>query len=201
MLGGKDEDVQRATPIVSQFSRKVEHIGPLGSGHGVKSINNLLNSAHLLAITEGLLALKETAGIPAADAVRCINVSSGRSLQSMVRIPEEVLSGKYHYGFDINLMKKDSGLARNILEDYMGDGGAGGGADPSEPKLLNSRTGSALLTATENVDMAAAYYSDKPKPPGADVTDYTYLSRYLEEQLGREEGKFLRDEPTACATS
>lgn len=41
------------------------------------------------------------------DALKVINTSSGRSLQSMVRTPEEILSRRFGYKFSYELMEKD----------------------------------------------------------------------------------------------
>ena len=49
-------------------------------------------------------------------ALDAINSSSGRSLQTEVRIPTEVLSGNYGYGFSLGLMRKDVGQATAFLE-------------------------------------------------------------------------------------
>ena len=71
-MGGKEEDIALARPFVEQFARKIETVGPLGSGMAVKSINNCLNSAHLLTITEGLIALKKL-GIEYISCWNCNN--------------------------------------------------------------------------------------------------------------------------------
>ena len=65
MLGGADDDVAAVLPLVaSTFSKKAVHVGPIGSGHAVKAINNALNTAHVLLGAEGLLALRKF-GVPA----------------------------------------------------------------------------------------------------------------------------------------
>ena len=53
MVGGAPSDVQEALPIIQCWSKKVVHCGPVGAGDATKSINNVLNSAHLLLATEG----------------------------------------------------------------------------------------------------------------------------------------------------
>ena len=45
-----------------------------------------------------------------------INHSSGRSLQTEVRLPTEVLTGQYKYGFDLQLMLKDVRQAKEFLK-------------------------------------------------------------------------------------
>ena len=113
MLGGEEEDVDLVLPFVSQFAKNTTHVGPLGSAHAVKAMNNIMNTAHLALASEGLLALQR-AGVPPEKALACINKSSGRSLQTEVRVPEEVLSRRFGYGFKLQLMRKDVKIAKSI---------------------------------------------------------------------------------------
>lgn len=114
MLGGDEEAVNKVLPLIQAFSDKIWHCGPIGSGMAVKTVNNVLNSAHLAAAAEGLLALR-AAGVDPERALAVINASSGRSLQTQVRIPEEVLSRRFGYGFKLGLMRKDCDQAGKVL--------------------------------------------------------------------------------------
>merc|ERR1712159_310112 len=113
---GKDSDMRLALPWLDSFSKKVEHIGPCGAGHATKAINNALNATHLLAASEGLLALRKF-GIAPDKALAAINLSSGRSLQTEVRLPEKVLTGSFDYGFKLGLMLKDLKIAAGLMNE------------------------------------------------------------------------------------
>lgn len=179
MLGGAEADVETAIQYAKSFAKKANFIGPLGSGHAVKSINNILNTANLMAITEGLLALKKI-GVDPEKALASINCSSGRSLQSMERIPEEVLTGRFNYGFDFNLMRKDVRIAGALLEKESGA--------LFETGVLRSVVsnmeiiGDAVLAERRGTGVAGPEGGpDLSKPLGL---DYTYLSAYMEKQAG-----------------
>ena len=81
----------------------------------VKAINNAMNVSHLLLASEGLLALQRF-GVAPATALEVINASSGRSLQTEVRLPERVLTGSFDYGFKLGLMAKDVGIANAVMD-------------------------------------------------------------------------------------
>mmetsp|Transcript_37645 Transcript_37645/g.118644 ORF Transcript_37645/g.118644 Transcript_37645/m.118644 type:complete len:93 (-) Transcript_37645:628-906(-) len=81
------------------------HVGPCGSGHAVKSVNNAMNATHLIIAAEGLCTLQKF-GVCPADALSVINASSGRSLQTEVRMPMSVLPRTFDYGFKLGLMEK-----------------------------------------------------------------------------------------------
>ena len=109
MVGGDAKRV--AQSIISCFAKKkIVHCGPIGSGHAVKAENNCLNAAHLIVGGEALIALAKW-GVQPEIALNAINASSGRSLQTEVRLPEEVLSRKFDYGFKLGLVLKDVRVA------------------------------------------------------------------------------------------
>ena len=72
----------------------------------------------LMLASDALLGLKKH-GIDPSTALQAINGSSGRSLQTQERIPKDVLTGKYNYGFKLNLMSKDVLNAADILKDGL----------------------------------------------------------------------------------
>jgi len=117
MMGANSEEAAaRCIPVCEAFAKKVVRTGPVGSAHAVKSINNVMNCAHLLLASEGLLALQKL-GVCPEVALAAINGSSGRSLQTEVRLPKEVLSREFNYGFNLSLMAKDVTIASDLLRE------------------------------------------------------------------------------------
>eukprot|EP00933_Yihiella_yeosuensis_P034357 TRINITY_DN27852_c0_g1_i1.p1 TRINITY_DN27852_c0_g1~~TRINITY_DN27852_c0_g1_i1.p1 ORF type:complete len:324 (+),score=82.92 TRINITY_DN27852_c0_g1_i1:74-1045(+) len=117
MLGADDEEAaKKALPAIESFAKKIVRCGPTGSGHAVKAVNNAMNAAHLLLGAEGLLALQRM-GVAPEVALEAINGSSGRSLQTMERLPQEVLTGRFSYGFKLPLMAKDCRIAGGVVKD------------------------------------------------------------------------------------
>ena len=114
MVGGDPADVAEASAVINAWSRKLVHCGPVGAGDATKSINNVLNAAHLCLATEGMLALKQY-GVAPETALEAINGGSGMSLQTQ-RLPDNVISRKFSYGFALGLMKKDCTIAGNLIE-------------------------------------------------------------------------------------
>lgn len=113
MVGGNRECFDSVHDVLKQFS-KPRYVGKIGNGHAIKAINNMLNVSQLCLATAGLRSLNNI-GIDYKDAVDVINNSSGRSLMTQERIPNDVLTERYKYGFSLGLMKKDLGLAMDIM--------------------------------------------------------------------------------------
>jgi 3-hydroxyisobutyrate dehydrogenase len=121
MVGGDTASFNRARPVLSAFGRRIEHLGPVGTGHAMKAVNNALLAVNLIAVGEGLAALVK-AGVAAATAVGVLNASSGRSFVSETLVPERVLSGRWPQTFRLALLDKDVGIARSFLKENGVDG-------------------------------------------------------------------------------
>lgn len=113
MVGGGDADVARARPLLDDLGRSTVHVGPVGAGHALKALNNLLSATHLLVSAEAL-AVGQAFGLDAATMLEAINGSSGRSGSTEVKLPRFVLPGSYDSGFRLALMLKDMRIATDL---------------------------------------------------------------------------------------
>jgi 3-hydroxyisobutyrate dehydrogenase len=118
MVGADADTFRRASPILSAFGSRIEHMGPVGTGHAMKAVNNALLAVNILAVGEGLAALVK-AGVLAKTAVEVLNASSGRSFVSESLVPERVLTGTWPRTFRLALLEKDVRIARSLLEEVM----------------------------------------------------------------------------------
>ena len=130
MVGGSQAALARVMPVVKLFCNgdAVHHMGPYGAGHAVKAVNNMLLGANIVTATEGLTLLNKF-GVPSEAALAAINSSSGRSLVTEERIPNHVLSGRFDFGFRLDLMMKDLRNAIGLM-DATDVGGHGAKAAP-----------------------------------------------------------------------
>ena len=92
------------------------HVGPVGTGHALKALNNALLAINIQASGEALAALVKL-GVPGQRAVEVINASSGRSNVTENLIPERVLSRTWPRTFRLALLDKDVGIALKVLQD------------------------------------------------------------------------------------
>jgi 3-hydroxyisobutyrate dehydrogenase len=114
MVGGDQATFDRAQPYLSAFGKRIEHLGPVGSGHAMKAVNNALLAINILAVGEGLAALVRS-GVRPRTALEVLNQSSGRSFVSETLIPERVLTGLWPRTFRLALLDKDVAIARDLL--------------------------------------------------------------------------------------
>jgi 3-hydroxyisobutyrate dehydrogenase len=115
MAGGSEEALARITPILESFSTRVYHMGPSGSGHVAKLLNNFLNGVSLAATAEVMVAAKR-ADLDLAQFLDVVNHSSGVNFATQNRFPR-IIEGDYlEGGLTSNLMAKDLRLYLEYLQ-------------------------------------------------------------------------------------
>ena len=107
MAGGPPQLLERARPVLSTFATRIFWAGEIGSGHAVKAINNTLSAVSLVATARALKAARE----PEEEALAYFNGHRGRSQNSEVKFPRDILPRSFAAGFTIGLMRKDVGIA------------------------------------------------------------------------------------------
>jgi 3-hydroxyisobutyrate dehydrogenase-like beta-hydroxyacid dehydrogenase len=113
MVGGDTESVARVTPLLRVLGRQMFHLGPVGSGHAMKSINNLITSITFLATAEGLV-MGKAYGLDPAVMNDVLNESTGMSWISRMHIPQRVLTRRFDDPFKFDLMVKDINIALRL---------------------------------------------------------------------------------------
>ncbi|OZC59765.1 hypothetical protein CH267_06620 [Rhodococcus sp. 06-621-2] len=112
MVGGNDAAVTTSNQLLRILGTP-RHAGPVGAGHALKAINNLLSATHLLATAEGV-AIGERFGLDPALMVELVNTSSGRSGSTDNKYPNFILPGSFDSGFGLRLMLKDMKIATSL---------------------------------------------------------------------------------------
>ena len=114
MVGADPEVFARVEGLLGEITGDVVHCGPLGTGHAMKLVNNLLNSCNRFAALE-TIRLGVAAGIAQDVVVDVINKGSGRNYTTENTYPQ-LLSGDTWkpQGFTLDLMFKDVRLANEL---------------------------------------------------------------------------------------
>jgi 3-hydroxyisobutyrate dehydrogenase len=116
MVGGAPDDVGRVRPLLDILGRAVHHVGPLGSGHTMKCINNIVTALTFVATSEGL-ALGARVGLDPAAMNAVLNESTGGSWISEHHIAQRILSRTFDDPFRLELMRKDVGIAVGVARE------------------------------------------------------------------------------------
>ncbi len=78
VVGGANDDVHRATPILESWSPRRFHVGPAGSGQRMKLVVNLVLGLNRAVLAEGL-NLAQSAGIDPAAALEVLKATPAYS--------------------------------------------------------------------------------------------------------------------------
>lgn len=114
MVGGDADVVASVQDVLDVFGR-VMHVGPIGSGHAVKALNNLMSATHLLVTCEAILA-GQRFGLDPEAMLSVFNTSSGRSGSTENKMPNFILPETFNSGFGLRLMLKDMKIAVQLAE-------------------------------------------------------------------------------------
>lgn len=110
MVGGDDAGFSEVQPLVESFADKIFHVGPVGTGHAAKALNNLVSAASMGVTIEALLT-GEKFGINPHTLNSIFNASSGKTNASENKVEQFILSETYASGFGLQLMAKDVHIA------------------------------------------------------------------------------------------
>ena len=112
MVGGDAEVFERCLPVFQVLGKRVTHVGSNGAGQVVKSCNQVLAAATVLAMGEAL-ALGTKAGVDPEKIVEVLSNGAARCWALEVRAPH-LLKRNFEPGFKSKLQYKDLGLALEL---------------------------------------------------------------------------------------
>ncbi|HEX8527705.1 NAD(P)-dependent oxidoreductase, partial [Allosphingosinicella sp.] len=109
MCGGSEEAMAAARPLIEAYAARIVHVGGDGSGQLTKMVNQIAIAGVLQGLAEALHFAK-SAGL---DTARVFEAVSGGAAQSwqMVNRWDSMNAGEFDFGFAVNWMRKDLGLA------------------------------------------------------------------------------------------
>ena len=111
-VGGTDEDVSRARPVLEAMGQTITHFGPAGSGQAVKAVNQVVLAGAYLGVAEGIvLALK--AGLDPALVAEALGGGAARSWVLENRAGR-MIDNEYPLGFRTSLHLKDLAIALEL---------------------------------------------------------------------------------------
>ncbi len=127
MVGGEKDHFDIAEPVAQAYSKAVTLMGLAGSGQLTKAVNQICIAGLVQGLSEGL-AFADKAGLDANKVIDVISKGAAQSWQ-MDNRAETMIDDKFDFGFAVEWMQKDLGIA-----------------------LTEARSNGALMPATAVVD-------------------------------------------------
>ena len=105
MIGGDEDQVERAQGVFEAMGQTITHVGSQGAGQTVKLVNQILVVGHCLAMSEALV-FAQAGGV---DLEKCLNAVAGGAAGSwmLANRGPQIIERDWRPGFTINLQQKD----------------------------------------------------------------------------------------------
>ena len=116
MVGGDTGLFERYRPLLALMCSNIRHVGPVGSGHTLKALNNFLSGVSLWATCEALL-IGAKSGLDLQTMVDVIKTSSGQTNALDTKVVMSVLPRTFDYGFSMRLISKDVSIAARLARE------------------------------------------------------------------------------------
>jgi len=109
MVGGSDDDVNRARPLFEILGSSVVHVGGPGAGQHTKMVNQILIASGMIGVCEALLYAQE-ADLDMEKAFEAVSGGAAGSW-SLSNYGPRMLGGDFAPGFYVDHFVKDMGIA------------------------------------------------------------------------------------------
>ena len=109
MAGGDEAAFERVVPFMGAYAKAIRRIGPSGAGQLTKMVNQICIAGVLQGLSEGL-AFAQKAELDVDAVLQAISKGAAQSWQMENRWGT-MSEGKFEFGFAVDWMRKDLGLA------------------------------------------------------------------------------------------
>jgi 2-hydroxy-3-oxopropionate reductase len=116
MVGGSEEDFERARPLFEAMGKTITHVGGSGAGQVVKAANQIVVALTIEAVSEALV-LGSKGGVAPEKILDVLGGGlAGNKVMEVKR--EKMLTHSFDPGFRIELHHKDLGIALAAGREY-----------------------------------------------------------------------------------
>lgn len=109
MIGGEQAVYDAVKPVIDSYSKFNKLLGPTGSGQLAKMVNQICIAGVVQGLAEGL-NFANKAGLDGEALIETISKGAAGSWQMDNRY-KTMLAGEYEFGFAVDWMRKDLGIA------------------------------------------------------------------------------------------
>ena len=109
MVGGDKKEFDKAKTIIDCYSKKVQLLGPAGSGQLAKMVNQICIAGLVQGLSEGI-NFGVNAGLKMEDVIDVISKGAAQSWQMENRY-KTMIDDKFEFGFAVDWMRKDLKIA------------------------------------------------------------------------------------------
>ena len=116
MVGGKIDHFKLAEKLMGAYGKKIKYMGETGSGQLTKIINQICIAGLIQGLSEAVYFMKQT-DLNVDDVLEVISSGAAQSWQLDNRL-KTMVEDKFDFGFAVDLMRKDLGIAFNQASEF-----------------------------------------------------------------------------------
>ena len=116
MVGGDDEALEAARPVLDHLASDIVHVGDVGAGQVTKLCNNMLTAIITTALGE-VLVTGVKAGVELEPLTAALGAGSAGNFVLSGYLPNTLFTEERTAGFALSLMRKDLGLFLEAASD------------------------------------------------------------------------------------
>ena len=109
MCGGSAKAIEAARPVMEAYAARIVHVGKAGAGQSTKMVDQICIGAVVAGLAEAV-RFAQAARLDLGKVYEAISGGGGQSWQMDNRW-ETMVEGRFDFGFAIDWMRKDLGLA------------------------------------------------------------------------------------------
>ncbi|KAF3051638.1 hypothetical protein E8E11_009027 [Didymella keratinophila] len=144
MVGADSPDIFEAVkPVLSTMAGYLFHMGPLGSGHAMKTLNNYIMASSICALNDSLVTGQKW-GLDPQKMIDVLNVGTGGCFPTLDTFRRDALPRTFNSGFGLALLVKDLGITQEFMDSCQ--------FETDLPGLLKGYLGNALEEVDEWAD-------------------------------------------------
>ncbi len=102
-------------PILHVMAKYVFHLGNLGARHAMKTLNNYVSAASIVALSDALVTWQNV-GLNPIQMIDVLNTDTGRNFRTTDSYKTDALPRRYASGFQLTLLIKDMGIAKEVFQ-------------------------------------------------------------------------------------
>jgi len=115
-IGGTDSAAARTMAALTPLTERKFHVGPLGTGVVMKTINNGIAQSYFAGLVEAM-QLAKRAGLPIETVLRILGTGPAGMPMITDRIPK-ILEQDNTVGFEINALYKDNAVFQRVAAEF-----------------------------------------------------------------------------------
>lgn len=117
LIVGSDsrEAFDKVEPILRCMARYIFHMGKLGNGHAMKTLNNYIMASSICALCDSLITGQKY-GLEPQQMIDVLNVGTGVNFPTLDTFRRDGITQRYNSGFGLALLVKDLGITEEFME-------------------------------------------------------------------------------------